>query len=117
MKVIKVSEVKVEEQASELFTGGRADRQVLVDEKIAKELRLVMVTFSPGVRTKIHTHTSDQVLYITDGKGIVATEKEEHIVMAGTVAFIPAGEPHWHGATKDTSFSQISIRTPDQTTF
>ena len=117
MKVIKVSEVKAEEHASELFTGGRVDRQVLIDEKIAKELRLLMVTFSPGARTKIHTHTSDQVLYITDGKGIVATEKEEHIVTPGTVAFIPAGEPHWHGATEDTSFSHVSIRTPDQTTF
>jgi len=67
------------------------------------------VNFSPGAVNVFHTHTSDQILYVTEGKGIVATENEEVTVTPGTIIFIPAGERHWHGATKETAFSHIFI--------
>ena len=117
MKVIKISEVKPVEGISKLFTGGNVNRQVLIDEKIAQQLKMMMISFSPGARTKFHTHTFEQVLYVTEGKGVVATEKEEHVVTPGVIAYIPVGERHWHGATEDTSFSHISIITPGETTF
>ena len=117
MKVIKISEVKLVEGISKLFTGGNVNRQVLIDEKIAQQLKVMMISFSPGARTKFHTHTFEQVLYVTEGKGVVATEKEEHVVTPGVIAYIPVGERHWHGATEDTSFSHISIITPGETTF
>ncbi|MDP2954495.1 MAG: cupin domain-containing protein [Chloroflexota bacterium] len=116
MKIVKTSEVKAEEATSALFRG-KVVRQTLIDEKLAKEFRLTIVNFSPGARNVFHTHTTDQVLYVIDGRGIVATEKEEHVVTPGMVAFIPAGERHWHGATEDASFSHVSITTPGQTKF
>ena len=116
MKVIKSSELKQEESTSKLFQG-KVYLQRLVDEKTAKGLRVSMVNFSPGAKNVFHSHTFEQVLYVIDGKGIVATEKEEYVVMPGTVVFIPPGERHWHGATKDTSFSHLSIITPGETSF
>ncbi len=116
MKVIKTSEVEVKESTSAIFRG-KVHTQRLIDEKVAKELQINIVNFSPGARTVLHTHTTEQVLYVIGGKGILATENEEHMVTPGAIICVPPGELHWHGATKDTSFSHISITTPGQTNF
>ena len=107
MKVVKMSDVGQEESKSDLFVG-RVRRQPIVEEKIAKELRVGVVTFDRGARTKWHTHTNEQILYVLDGKGILATEKEEVVVTPGTFIFIPSGENHWHGATPETSVLRTS---------
>jgi len=114
MKIVKISNVKAEEMKDNI-TIGKIRRQRLVDEKMANELRVAVVTFSPGGRTEWHTHTNEQVLYVSEGKGIVATEDEEVLVTPGTIIFIPPGEKHWHGATKETSFSHMSISSPGKT--
>ena len=46
---------------------------------------------------------------MTEGKGIVATEKEEISVVPGDVIFIPPGEKHWHGAVKGATFSHLYV--------
>ena len=118
MNIIKVNEVKLTEggPVKDLFMG-KVERQNWVSEEIAKDLRVGIVTFSPGARTKFHTHTFEQVLIITEGKGIVATENEEQVVTPGTVIFFPTGENHWHGATENTMCSHITIMTPGKTIF
>lgn len=63
-----------------------------------RDLRLTEVTFRDGARNRLHSHTTDQILIVTAGLGIVATEREEREIGPGDVAFIPAGERHWHGA-------------------
>ena len=40
---------------------------------------------------------------------MVATEDEEIVVGVGDVVFFPEDEKHWHGATKDSEFSHLSI--------
>ena len=65
--------------------------------------------FAPGARNKFHTHSREQILYVTEGKGIVATRDKEYTVTPGTVVYIPVNEEHWHGATKDSSFAHLSI--------
>ena len=117
MKVIKTSDVAPDIETTGLFFGGEVRRQRLVNEKISESLRVMVVNFSPGARTKWHTHTFDHALYVTQGKGIVATEKEEQVVEPGMTAFVPAGENHWQGATGDSSFSFVAIATPGQTSF
>ena len=57
-----------------------------------------------------------EVLLVTSGTGIVATDGEEHRVGAGEIIHIPAGEKHWHGATPDTAFSHISLTAADSKT-
>jgi len=75
----------------------------------SREYDVNIVNFGKGVRNKFHTHDYEQILIVTAGKGIVATDKEECIITTGDVVLIPAGEKHWHGATADSEFSHIYI--------
>jgi quercetin dioxygenase-like cupin family protein len=107
MKIVSIGEVFREPFSRPIFTGPDVTRQLLVPD--SKELSVNVVNFGKGVRNKFHSHDSEQVLIVTSGKGIVATEKEERVVTEGDVVFIPAGEKHWHGATPDTEFSHIYV--------
>jgi quercetin dioxygenase-like cupin family protein len=107
MTIVKMSEVPREPYVSPLFTGPDVTRQSLVSDR--KDLRVSIVNFGKGVRNKFHTHDGDQVLIVTAGKGIVATEKEERVVTVGEMVLFPAGEKHWHGAAKDFEFSHIVV--------
>ena len=115
MKVIKILEVPKEAAGSALFTGP-VTRQAIVTKEQCKQFIINQVNFDKGVRNKLHMHTSDQVLIVTSGKGICATEKEEVRVFPGDVILFPAGEKHWHGATPDSDFSHIYVAGPDSKT-
>ena len=116
MKVIKFSDVEPSVPTPGMFTG-EVQAKRLVSDKTAQGLHLGIVTFSPGAKNRLHTHTGEQILFVLEGKGIVATEDEEAVVTPGMLVYIPPGEKHWHGATEDTSFSHISIQTPGKTNF
>ena len=75
-----------------------------------------LVSFYDGAKNHFHTHTSDQILFATEGVGIVANESEEIRMKAGDTAFIPAGEKHWHGAADAEDFFHISLTRPDSVT-
>ncbi len=107
MRVVKISKVKKESVSSPLFTGPDVTRQVLLPD--SKEYDVNVVNFGKGVRNKFHSHNSEQILIITSGKGMIATETEKQEITAGDVVIIPAGEKHWHGATKDSEFSHIYV--------
>jgi len=107
MRVAKMSEVRKESFSSPLFTGPEVTRQVLLPD--SKEYNVNVVNFGKGIRNKFHAHSSEQILIVTSGKGIIATETEEKVITAGDVVIIPAGEKHWHGATKDSEFSHIYV--------
>ena len=53
--------------------------------------------------------TIDQILVVTSGSGIVATEHEQREINVGDVAHIKAGERHWHGAKADTTMGHITV--------
>jgi quercetin dioxygenase-like cupin family protein len=108
MKVINMSQVPEVDGSSPLFTGA-VTRQPLVTEDMGRSFNMSNINFGQGVRNKFHTHSSDQVLLVTAGTGIVATESEQLTVAVGDLVFIPAGEKHWHGATKESTFSHISL--------
>src|SRR5258708_14631434 len=80
--------------AGEIFEGAVESQSIIGDE--ARDLRIAEHTFKNGARNKLHTHTTDQILDVTAGEGIVATEHEQRDVTAGDAAYIPAGAPHWH---------------------
>ena len=107
MRVVKISEVKKESINSPLFTAPDVTRQVLLPD--SKEFSVNVVNFGKGVRNKFHAHDSEQILVVIFEKGMIATETEEKVVTPGDVVIIPAGEKHWHGATKDSEFSHIYV--------
>jgi len=117
MKAIKIGDIKSEDKSTDRMFIGKVSIQVLTDipDKMKEEFSIVVVHFSAGARNIFHTHSASQILYVTEGTGVVATEKEEIKVTPGTVILIPAGEKHWHGATKDSAFSHISIMAPGET--
>jgi quercetin dioxygenase-like cupin family protein len=69
-----------------------------------------LTTFGIGGRLNWHTHDGEQFLYITEGRGIVATKEKEYVVTPGCMVYIPAGEVHWHGACEDSSMSHLNIQ-------
>jgi quercetin dioxygenase-like cupin family protein len=107
MKVVRMDEVMKEPFENPIFTGSNVTKQVLFPE--SHDFTANIVNFGKGVRNKFHSHESEQILIVTYGRGIVATESEERIVTKGDIILIPAGEKHRHGASKDSEFSHIFI--------
>ena len=107
MNIVRISEVPQKRHAGPLFTGDEVFAQDLAPEDC--ELACRVVTFGKGVRNKFHTHESSQVLIVTQGKGIVATQTDQREVTVGDVIFFKPGEVHWHGATPDSDFSHIYL--------
>jgi quercetin dioxygenase-like cupin family protein len=110
MKVVKLSEVQSESVNTPLFTGGEVNRQTPFAADELSNVNFGVVSFGAGSRNKMHRHTSDQILIITEGTGVVATPGEERMVSAGDVVLIPAGEDHWHGAPGETPMAHITIQ-------
>ncbi len=96
---------------------GEVANQELVGEVDAVNLRVTSVTFRDGARNLPHRHTCDQVLVITAGHGVIATEYETREVGEGDVIVIPAGDLHWHGALPGTTMTHLSIVTPHESEF
>jgi len=107
VRVITVTPDGRTPDANDIFLG-RAETQSAVGDE-ARDLRLTEVTFRDGARNRLHSHTTDQILLITAGLGIVATEREECLVAPGDIAFIPAGERHWHGARPGQDMTHWAI--------
>jgi len=110
MKITRIdrSQAKHDPTRSGNFVG-EVNIQALVGPAESNELDLLNVCFSAGARTRPHIHEQDQVLQIIEGQGIVATEAEKETVSAGDVITVPSGTWHWHGATRDSAMSHISI--------
>ncbi|MFC1948935.1 cupin domain-containing protein [Chloroflexota bacterium] len=115
MKIIIISQVVKEPAVSPLFTGS-VTRQQIVDAELSENFIISQVSFDSGVRNKFHSHSIEQILIVTEGKGIVATENEEITVGLGDVIFIPANEKHWHGAAEGATFSHLYVMSPKSKT-
>ena len=115
MRVVRISQVPEETMATATpvpgWPGGPVTRtrQPLIPADTSENFNCGAVNLGRAATTGCHAHTSDQILVITTGVGIVATEQEEREVTVGDVIHIPAGEKHWHGATKDSYMSHITI--------
>ncbi len=107
MKIIRMDKTPKEPFVNPIFTGPDVMIQKLLLD--SKDFSMNIVHFPKGVRNKFHTHDGEQVLVITAGKGLVATETEKKVVTIGDVVLFPAGEKHWHGATDDSAFSHLYI--------
>jgi len=112
--MIVVNSESVESVATqdEIVRSGPVSRKELIGAEDTGGYGILLVTFGPGARLNFHTHTYEQILYVTEGKGIVATKEEEKVVKPGAIIFIAPGEVHWHGATDDSSFTHLAIQRP-----
>jgi quercetin dioxygenase-like cupin family protein len=84
------------------YTGSVSrSRQTIIQPGDSANYNCSVVNFSQGCTTGWHTHNCDQVLVVTSGAGMVATEHEQRE--------INVGERHWHGARADTTMGHITI--------
>ena len=86
MKIVKMDEVIKAPVESPLFTGSDVTRQDLFPE--SHDFTASIVNFGKGVRNKFHAHDSEQILIVTHGTGIVATESEEKMVSVGDIILV-----------------------------
>lgn len=115
MRRIRQDREQAAPDAGDIFIGS-VFRQNLVAEGDAPSLRVTAVTFDDGARNRWHHHSTEQVLVITHGEGIVANGHETLHVTPGDVVLIPAGERHWHGAEDGKSMTHLSILIPGEMT-
>ncbi len=107
MRIERLSPDKRRRDVNEIFVGDVDAQSVIGDE--ARDLRLTELTFRNGARNKLHAHTTDQILIVTAGRGIVANEHEEREIEAGDIVHIPAGERHWHGARPGSDMTHHAV--------
>ena len=109
MEVTNIPSTDPEEMTGEVQESTALRRVGLSAEFGDNTVRSAEVTFRPGERTRFHTHDGIQVLYVTEGTGVVATRDEERTVSEGDLILFPPGEEHWHGTSEDaeTSFSHL----------
>lgn len=112
MIVTSSNDVPAVETSDEIVAQGPVMRKELFSAADTGGFGALLVTFGPGARLNFHTHDTEQILYVTEGKGIVATKEQEYTVTPGAMVYIAPGEVHWHGATEDSSFSHICIQRP-----
>jgi len=119
MRVVRISEVQEEPMPTNIspvpgWTGAAVTRtgQQILPQGMSEHFNCGWRNFSRGARENFHTHSTDQLLIITAGIGIVATEQEEREVTVGDIVYLPAGEKHCHGATKDSYLSYITVTRP-----
>jgi quercetin dioxygenase-like cupin family protein len=84
-------------------------RQTIIEPGDSANYNCSVVNFSQGCTTGWHTHTCDQLLIVTSGSGMVATEHEQREINVGDVVHIKSGERHWHGAKADTTMGHITV--------
>ena len=114
MKVIRKGDTAEAPATAPIFVG-TVHARPLVDAATSQQVTVTLVRFTDGARNRRHTHTADQILYITDGTGIVANDAAEHAVTAGDIVHVPAGEVHWHGAAPGHNMAHLSILPPSRT--
>lgn len=98
LRVQRAAEGETRERTGEPIFEGSVHARGLTAAPESKDLQAAVVHFAPGARTRMHRHTSDQLLVVTNGIGKVGDADGEHVVTAGDSVLIPAGHDHWHGA-------------------
>jgi quercetin dioxygenase-like cupin family protein len=119
MKVLKAAEGETKERTGEAVfePGSQVWGRETSSAETSKDFTSGVISFAAGARTVLHTHSSDQVLYVVSGIGKVGTPNDEHVIAAGDFVLIPAGEWHWHGAADTGSpMSHLMVTRADSVT-
>ena len=88
----------------------------MVEPSAPEALSVLGVLFTPQARTDWHSHPGGQTLYVVSGAGYVATEHgDTTLIGPGDVVLAPAGELHWHGATRHSHLVHLSLTTGGET--
>ncbi len=90
--------------------------QNLVAEGDAPSQRVTAISFIQGARNRWHRHSTEQVLIVTHGEGIIADASGERGIAAGDVVLIQPNERHWHGAAPGKDMTHLAVLLPGRMT-
>ena len=93
------------------FTGGEV--KTITENSDGKSAHFY---FSPGSRTKWHSHGGGQIILVEDGVGLYQ-EKGGPVVelRAGETHYCPPGVVHWHGSSPKEGGTQFNVSRGDIT--
>jgi quercetin dioxygenase-like cupin family protein len=108
MLISRSSEAHAEPLDTEHFTGGGTRRDLAQLE--TPQGSALIVEFDAGTRNGWHRHGGGQVLYVLEGRGMVAVRgAEPEEVLPGDLVYAPPGEEHWHGATDTEPMTHLAL--------
>ena len=91
------------------FTGNAYNYPLVANDSVYNTL-VGNVYFEPGAHTNWHSHPGGQILIITDGEGYHQIEGQpRQSLKKGDVVQCPPNVRHWHGASENSSLSQLYI--------
>lgn len=68
------------------------------------------VIFQPGARSNWHSHPLGQLLFVTQGRGLIQDEGGTvRMIRAGDAIWTAPGVRHWHGAAPDSSMTHVGV--------
>jgi len=120
MEIIKSSDGatdKITEMS--IFEGGDVWRRQIANAQTTEneDFSFSIVQFSAGAKTKLHTHSGDQILYCLAGIGEVGANGKTELISVGDTVVIPANEVHWHGSGNSGSpMTHIALTKADSET-
>ena len=91
---------------------GEVRRQELVTERDVPGQRVTSITFLNGARNRWHRHSTEQVLIVTDGIGIIADASGQYQITPGDIVVVQPDERHWHGAAPACTMTHLAILLP-----
>lgn len=112
-RALKVTPKAAPVVASANYFTGKATVESRFSSEATGNYGGAIVNFEAGARTAWHAHPTGQTLIVTSGRGLVQSEGESiQQILPGDVVWIPANEPHWHGAAPDSSMSHVAVSEP-----
>jgi len=104
--------IRAAEQAEERwFYGGGVHRWLATAEDTAGAFLLFSDVMEQGKRTPLHTHPSDESLYVVDGEIVVHLAGEDTSVLAGGIVIAPRDVPHAFMVVSETA-TLLTLHTP-----
>lgn len=101
---------KITGNSTKAFCGGDVYHFMFVPFESELNCPIGNVTYSPRSRNCWHAHPGLQVLLITGGRGWYQEEgKPARELKAGDYVIVQKGVKHWHGAAKDSWFTQLGL--------
>jgi quercetin dioxygenase-like cupin family protein len=91
------------------FTGNAYNFGLVSNDSVYNTL-VGNVYFEKSARSNWHVHPSGQILIVLDGEGYHQLERQPRKTMKkGDVIKCPPNVKHWHGATENSSLTQMYI--------
>ena len=118
MKIVNVNEGDYEKGD---YTFASVKKEILRDEILmispqncdTKQFYAGVATIYPGARSRGHAHeNSEELCFVTKGKGIVVVGEEEAKVETGDLVYVPKGKFHLFKNPNQTALDLFFVISP-----